>query len=797
MIDVLKTLRRGRLKATHYDKGWVPGPNADWRKRSPGDMAKGLSAHKSSNPVGKSSPASVPSENAQSKASPEKPNRVRDRANEPKVSLREVVKKFGGINLASLEASGFDVKHLMESGLQYRGLFRRGGGVDIAQMASQLHSNGDIQIPGVEQHGEKSKTLPKEAGQYLMDQLLAKAKSLHATKEAEYKKSYQAYMQEMKNAEANGPEAAQALRDGEADGQAEGAGDDAFDDDSAADEAGTSEVGDFDPSKFQHGRRYNKGWEPGPDAHWAKKSPDEMARSLPKNKAPNELVSNKTKEKIAGPGEQEASNLAGKSPDELASHFKPKGEQEKPAEAAAPVAAKNPVSPEEARHLFDSQPRDKATGLPEFIAREVAAQMKQFPGSDFDALLSEAALAAWGASQDTEKGREAEYPALAKTAIRNSFKNLNRGATAKKRGEGKVGQMPDGADVGKQDRINKSDFEESIGHLNPKAQKIARMVMYEDMSQDQIAEALGTNKTDVNRTIKALGSVFKDYMQKNGRKFRYMNENHVPAGSSEGGQFTGGEGQSPDEMVSKLSGDKTPKNTPASSLSELAQGGSEKLTPESIDKAASELASMSGADVKSAIMAAFGEKHGKAIITIGKSKQGIIDKAIANLKENLASYESTKPGFTGYENSGDHDRYSAPIRPDVWSEILSQAKTFGPNGPEFIRSVMEAMKGSDSQWDAILKGRQAFLSHGSQRYEYGPRHSPPKRIDGAVARLEALAEYAGEIDDEAIEDEVVGIAREFSAADLKEIARKFGVKGGINTKAKTLDKLLAKVCEDK
>src|ERR1019366_6621033 len=81
------------------------------------------------------------------------------------------------------------------------------------------------------------------------------------------------------------------------------------------------------------------------------------------------------------------------------------------------------------------------------------------------------------------------------------------------------------------------------------------------------------------------------------------------------------------------------------------------------------------------------------------------------------------------------------------------------------------------------------------RFEYGPRHQPPKRIEGAVARLEALASFAGEIDEEALEDEVTGIAREFSAEDLKEIAKKFGIKKGIGTKAATLDSLLAKVCE--
>lgn len=80
--------------------------------------------------------------------------------------------------------------------------------------------------------------------------------------------------------------------------------------------------------------------------------------------------------------------------------------------------------------------------------------------------------------------------------------------------------------------------------------------------------------------------------------------------------------------------------------------------------------------------------------------------------------------------------------------------------------------------------------------KHAPRHQAPKRLDGAVARLEALLEYREEIDEEALEDEVRGIAREFDAADLKEIARKFGVKRGLATKLAALEKILAKVCGD-
>jgi len=90
----------------------------------------------------------------------------------------------------------------------------------------------------------------------------------------------------------------------------------------------------------------------------------------------------------------------------------------------------------------------------------------------------------------------------------------------------------------------------------------------------------------------------------------------------------------------------------------------------------------------------------------------------------------------------------------------------------------------------------------ANRYEkeeepkHAPRHQAPKRLDGAVARLEALLEYRDEIDEEALESEVRGIASEFDAKELKEIARKFGVKRGLATKLAALEKILAKVCGD-
>lgn len=120
-------------------------------------------------------------------------------------------------------------------------------------------------------------------------------------------------------------------------------------------------------------------------------------------------------------------------------------------------------------------------------------------------------------------------------------------------------------------------------------------------------------------------------------------------------------------------------------------------------------------------------------------------------------------------------------------DIGAEMGVSGPTVSRIAAAAKELLR------DSELYERIIVALDEKTRYDYGPRHQPPKRLEGAVARLEALAAYAGEIDDEALEDEVEGIAREFSAEDLKDIAKKFGVKGSISTKAKTLERLLDKV----
>ncbi len=195
---------------------------------------------------------------------------------------------------------------------------------------------------------------------------------------------------------------------------------------------------------------------------------------------------------------------------------------------------------------------------------------------------------------------------------------------------------------------------------------------------------------------------------------------------------------------------------------------------------------------KKVAIALMSGETGKAIA----SRLGVSPASVTRIQQKLAEMLGGDESKFRHAKPDDKDRYiHSIILPEIWQEILTQSRQYGIRAPEFIRSVMEAMEHSDGQYEAIIKGRQAFL--GGMRYEYGPRHSPPKRIDGAVARLEALLEYADDIDEESLENEVHDIAREFDAADLKDIARKFGVKRGLATKMIALEKILEKVCAGK
>jgi DNA-directed RNA polymerase specialized sigma24 family protein len=755
--ELLDAFHRGRMR---YDKGWAPGPNALWAHKSPDDMAKELSGDKKANPgssvqndnlIGTqpttpNASFSPPNIDSAAKAEGQKGEskqpkigesitvkgergkvigegknnvkvkmpdgriekvRFRDRANEPKFSLREIVKKNGGINIGSLEAHGFDVKNLMESGLQYRGLFRREGGKDVSEMASQLHNEGHLISPGgTEEKGQMVRD--QGAAQHLIDQMLSHARTSEDQDkqiERELKARWKKEKEDAKRDRFTDAEIAGAERTGQADGaKAFAEGRDGSDDSELADEKGdadesgfTGDVGAADEhvpfqlcARAVDGHlRYStdaqghehKGTGPGGGQFTGKESPDDMAKSLTQGSLFGEEKEPSQNATLTGK-DVPASGLAAKPFEPVGDAAKPDsqlaiqpfsglGETPKPStvpggtvENPNEKAAIDPVALKRAKDLVEGLPKSKS-GYPLAVEKAVNGVMgKGWQDADRQDAMGDASARVLAAFAK-EQPREPE--GLASTVAQRAAKDFMTRKSAKLGSEGKMKQIPENHNPADKrtsgDMENMNAMHEAIGNMQGEHKAVIQSVLNGNTT-DQIAEELGIDRSKAHR---------------------------------------------------------------------------------------------------------------------------LKTQAIEALREVLSRNEW----------HGEKNRYAVqgPILPQVWDEIIKQSQQFGIMGSTFVRCVMEAMRTSDSQYEAIMKGRQMFLS--GQRYEYGPRHSPPKRLDGAVARLEALAEYAGEIDDEALEDEVTGIAREFSAEDLKEVARKFGIKRGIGTKAKTLASLLEKVCEGK
>lgn len=169
-------------------------------------------------------------------------------------TLYKIVSRMGGISRSSLAAQGFDIPALLESKLS--GLFPRSGGMDLDQLANELHSQGHIQVPGVEYHGtegmvgaHQQRSMPIGAGEYVLNQIEGKAKSLLANQDAEYEKEYKAYVKEIQDAERAGIQRGEietAVRAGEEIGISEEEKGDAWEGVGGVAE----EEADFDPSAF-------------------------------------------------------------------------------------------------------------------------------------------------------------------------------------------------------------------------------------------------------------------------------------------------------------------------------------------------------------------------------------------------------------------------------------------------------------------------------------------------------------------------------------------------------------------
>ena len=183
---------------------------------------------------------------------------------------------------------------------------------------------------------------------------------------------------------------------------------------------------------------------------------------------------------------------------------------------------------------------------------------------------------------------------VAKNAIRNAIESEG----ALKRGGGKVKGLGDdeggAADSGKQmgpegpgapqekpDEIaSKNELHESlhkaIAGLEPREQEYAKGFLAGEDGQ-AIAKRLGLSKSTITRVKENALAALKDALAEMGHKDEYCKQleekvryaiaemdyharyaadasghEHVGKGSPEGGQFTGGEGQSPDEMAGKL-----------------------------------------------------------------------------------------------------------------------------------------------------------------------------------------------------------------------------------------------------
>lgn len=144
-------------------------------------------------------------------------------------TLYKIISRMGGISRASADKYG--IRDLMESGLS--GILPKDGGRDIEEIATALHKEGHIAIPGWtydeadssggahQQISAESKRTGADAGEYLLDLVKAKSKSLHEEMAREFERMQKAYFEELENARKAGIDQSaidEAVRSGQADG---------------------------------------------------------------------------------------------------------------------------------------------------------------------------------------------------------------------------------------------------------------------------------------------------------------------------------------------------------------------------------------------------------------------------------------------------------------------------------------------------------------------------------------------------------------------------------------------------
>jgi len=686
---------------------------------------------------------------------------------------------------------------------------------------------------------------------------------------------------------------------------------------------------------------YDKGWVPGPNAMWQHKSPGEMARDLKgrteqhrtqkdevkrPETAPTEQKSEPRKTQIASPRTTQlapAEKPAEKPPEAAKPEPKPEAKPiEKPSETLEkpqnssirqndgmkpeqPAGMKSPddlagslakwpkATPDEAKRYYSGlTSRSVANGgtwpTP---ALDMALEITKNPKDPrTDSLASDATYAILEGMGDfrpnpnsSEEEKQQQFAGYARKIAWNTVQNSGRKEKTQKK---YVGETPPAYDAPapKGDSAS-SDLREAIESIpDPTEKKVAEMMMSgEAFSSREIAKTLGISHRQGNEMKNRILAYLQKYQMK-ARKYRYMNENHVPAGSPEGGQFTGKaeHGQSPDQMASKLG-----SGSQRSKLEAVARNSG-------YDDA--DFAGLSDDEM----MAAFGgglkpEKSGvRQQLEDVAREQGYEDSDFANLdddemqrafggglKSTPQTYPQQQPATSktptpkaiadmvvseGGVHMGELYKKFPGVPHDQINEIVWQARQENPGLFEAEGvSSRHAGEWSDEEWKNLLntgsegndaEGRRfgylvkkgatpeqqakAFnarpLAHRSsetgsawyerikndpkatpelvnmaknlaasesrmydpkQRHSYGPRHMPPKRIEGAVARLEALRDHSDDIPEEALADEVDCIAREFDADELKTIARDFGIDSGLGTKAITVMKIFQRVCSKK
>lgn len=107
---------------------------------------------------------------------------------------------------------------------------------------------------------------------------------------------------------------------------------------------------------------------------------------------------------------------------------------------------------------------------------------------------------------------------------------------------------------------------------------------------------------------------------------------------------------------------------------------------------------------------------------------------------------------------------------DFWTDCYTEAKSRGYDDAQ-ARDIADRAK---------------------LRYDKGPWHKPTAQVASAVERLKAM-----EGDEAMVAALVSEMAAHFDADDFCEIARQFGIDGGLSTKAQAVRLVVERVCKEK